>query len=347
LGYGTKDEEFKYGLDLNYLLPTRKRTVLSFKHYDDFRTITQNRYLDFIRENPYSRGGGNILSVFGDNSRLDYNLLRQKHFDISVSHQATDNTRYLFKAFYDSYAENEFNRLVHDSIKTDGFRTVGVLADLRYSKARNFDQQFFSRIYYGTTEPVYHFTAEIGNNEITNNAKGYSEYYARLNASVKKKFLFGPTFLKTFLEAGYIFGEVPYPVLNNPSGNQNIGLARFNYNLLNPISFSSDAFTSLHLSFNGGGFLFNKLPLLSKLNIRESMSFKAFYGKLRDEHDQFFQLPTGLIELPKEPYMEFGIGITNIFKVLRVEYVTRLNSGTIYDKVSIKHGVKFRIEVSF
>ena len=176
---------------------------------------------------------------------------------------------------------------------------------------------------------------------------GYSKYYARLNASVKKKFLLGPAFVRAFLEGGYIFGEVPFPLLNNPSGNQNIGLARFNYNLLNPISFSSDAFANLHLSFNGGGFLFNKLPFLSSLNIRESMSFKAFYGKLRKGHNQFFQLTPGLIELPKEPYMELGIGISNIFKVLRVEYVTRLNSGAIYDNISLKGGVKFRIEVSF
>ncbi len=348
LGYGTKDKKFKYGFDAKYLLPSAKRTVLSFKHFDDFRTIAQNRYIEFIQENPYSRGGGNILSVFGSKNRLDYNLLKQKHFDFSISHEATENARYLLRAFYDTYKENEFNRLVHNGANADGFRTIGLLADIRYSKARNFDQQFFSRIYYGTTKPVYHLTAEIGNNKITEGANnGYSKYYGRINASIKKKFLLGPTFIRAFFEGGYIFGEAPYPLLNNPSGNQNIGLARYNYNLLNPISFSSDVYANLHLSFNGGGFLFNKVPLLSSLNIRESMSFKAFYGKLRNDHNRFFQLPTGLIELPKEPYMELGVGIANIFKVLRVEYVTRLNSGAVFDNVSVKGGLKFRIEVSF
>jgi hypothetical protein len=221
------------------------------------------------------------------------------------------------------------------------------LLDLRYSKARNYDQQFFARFYYGSTIPVYHFTAEIGQNKITDNINGYSKYYARLNASVKKKFLIGSTFLKMYLNGGYIAGKVPFPILNNPSGNQSIGGARYNYNLLNPTSFTSDIYTDLHLSFNGGGFLFNKIPFLSRLNIRESMSFKAFYGKLNGDHNDFYKLPEGLVELPNEPYMEVGVGINNLFKVLRIEYVRRINSGQIFDNISTKGAIKLRIEVSF
>ena len=144
LGYGAKDKKFKYGLDLKYLLPSDKRTVLSFKHFNDFRTITRNRYIEFIQENPYSSSsGGNILSVFGSQDRLDYNLLKQEHFNISISHEATENARYLFRAFHDTYKENRYNKLVHNGKNSSGFRTIGLLADLRYSKARNFDQQFF------------------------------------------------------------------------------------------------------------------------------------------------------------------------------------------------------------
>ncbi|WP_298550066.1 DUF5686 and carboxypeptidase-like regulatory domain-containing protein [uncultured Algibacter sp.] len=347
VGYGLKDKGFKYGINAKYLLPTEKRTVIGINHFDDFRTIAQSRYIEFVQENPYSRGGGNVLSVFSDKNRLNFNMLKQKHIDVSLTYQANENASYLIRPFYDTFEENEFNRLIHNSSNVKGFRSQGVLFDLRYSKARNFDQQFFSRIYYGSIKPVYHFTAEIGHNKITGSASKFSAYYARLNASMKKKFLVGSGFVKMFLDTGYIIGKVPYPILNNPSGNQNIGLARFNYNLLNPTSFSSDVFANLHTSFNGGGFLFNKLPLLSSLNIRESLSFKAFYGKLRDGHDEFFKLPVGLIELPKEPYMEVGIGISNIMKVLRIEYVRRINSSPIFDEISVKGGVKLRIEVSF
>ena len=348
LGYGTKDKGFKYGVDVNYLLPSEKRTVVSLKYFDDFRPITKDRYIEFVRENPSSvSGGGNVLSVFSDPNRLNYSLLRQKYLGISISHEATENARYLVRPFYNEYKDNAFNRLEHNLVNVGGFRNVGMLIDLRYSKARNFDQQYFSRIYYGTTKPVYHLTAEVGHNKVMDTSSDYSAYYMRLNASIKRKFLLGSTFFKMFLDGGYIYGKVPYPLLNNPSGNQNIGLARFNYNLLNPTSFSSDIYTNLHLSFNGGGFLFNRIPLLANLNIRESMSFKAFYGSLGDEHHEFFKLPADLEKIRKEPYMELGIGVANIFKVLRIEYVRRINSGLLFDRISAKGGIKFRIEVSF
>ena len=349
VGYGTKDKDWKYGLETKFLLSNEKRTVLSAKYYDDFRTIAANRYIEFVQENPYSRGGGNILSVFANEDKLNFRMLRQKHLDVTLTHEATENARYLFRPFYERFEDNVFNSLTHNGVNQGGFRTLGMLVNLRYSKARNFDQQFFSRIYFGTTKPVYHLTAEVGHNKIINspNNNEYSAFYARLNASMKKKFLLGSTFIKMYANAGYVLGKVPYPILNNPSGNQSLGLARFNYNLLNPTSFSSDVYANLHLSFNGGGFLFNKIPLLDRLNIRESMSFKAFYGKLNNNHNEFFELPSDLVELQDTPYMELGVGVANIFKVLRIEYVRRLNSGTFYDAISEKGGLKLRIEVSF
>lgn len=349
LGYGFKDKDVKYGFEGKWLLYDKKRTVLGFKYFDDFRSIARDRYIEFIKENAYSQGSGNILSVFTSNDDLNFRLLRRKHLDVTFTHEATENARYLFRPFYDNYIPNDFNKLIHLNQEAGGFRTVGMLFNLRYSKARNFDQQFFSRLYFGTPQPVYHFSVEVGNNKITkttlNDEK--SEFYARLNASVKKKFLLGSAFINFYMNVGYIFGEVPYPLLNNPTGNRSLGLTRFNYNLLNPTSFSSDVYTNMHLGFNGGGFIFNKIPLLSKLNLRESMSFKSFYGKLRDNHTNFFSLPPDLVKPHQEPYTELGIGVGNIFKLLQVEYVRRLNTSSFFNRFSDKGGIRFRLIANF
>jgi hypothetical protein len=53
------------------------------------------------------------------------------------------------------------------------------------------------------------------------------------------------------------------------------------------------------------------------------------------------------VELGKEPYFEAGIGVGNIFKVLRIEYVRRLNTASFFNQISSKNGIKLRIEVSF
>jgi hypothetical protein len=48
-----------------------------------------------------------------------------------------------------------------------------------------------------------------------------------------------------------------------------------------------------------------------------------------------------------KPYAEIGFGLTNIFKVLRVEYVRQL--GVTYEKSGFadKNGIFFRAEMSF
>lgn len=48
-----------------------------------------------------------------------------------------------------------------------------------------------------------------------------------------------------------------------------------------------------------------------------------------------------------KPYAEIGIGLTNIFKVLRIEYVRQL--GGLYANSGFvdKNGIFFRVEMSF
>ncbi len=350
IGYGSKDKEAKFGFETKFKLPLEKRTVLSFKYFNDYRAITPDRYLEFVRENPFSQGSGNILSVFTRTKDLNYNLLKQRHFDITFTHEVTQNARYLIRPFYDRYTGNEFsefNTFNHNSINVNTYQNYGAILNLRYSKSRSFDQHFFSRFYYRNPIPIYQLTVEIGENKISENSINYTSFYTRFNAAVKKKVLLGSMHAKTYLDIGYIHGDVPYPLLRNSSGNQSIGLARFNYNLLNVTSFSSDFYTNLHIDFNGGGILFNRIPFLSEFNVRESLSFKMFYGTLRDDHNKFLKIPGNLVELNGEPYAEIGVGLINIAKFLRIEYVRRLNTGTFFKGVSSKHGIKARFEITF
>jgi hypothetical protein len=81
--------------------------------------------------------------------------------------------------------------------------------------------------------------------------------------------------------------------------------------------------------------LFNKIPLLKKLKLREVFSFKAVAGGLRDVNNPekgaaVYSFPTDdqarpiTYSLGREPYMEASVGVANIFKLLRVDLVKRL-----------------------
>ena len=90
---------------------------------------------------------------------------------------------------------------------------------------------------------------------------------------------------------------------------------------------------------------------LKKLKLREAFSFKGIYGRLSDRNNptknaSLFQFPT--LAQPTEmidPYMEAGVGVDNLFKFLRVDYVWRL---TYRNNPNIdKSGLRIALHISF
>jgi len=118
--------------------------------------------------------------------------------------------------------------------------------------------------------------------------------------------------------------------------NQTYAYQLNSYNLMNFLEFVSDHYASLDVQYYMNGFLFNKIPLLKKLKLREVFSFKAAVGGLRNENNPLkgasvYQFPVDdqgrpiSYTMDKQPYMEGSIGIANIFKLLRVDLVKRFN----------------------
>ena len=96
----------------------------------------------------------------------------------------------------------------------------------------------------------------------------------------------------------------------------------------------------------------NRIPLFKKLKLREVVSFRGLWGRLKEDNNpavnpELFELPPGVVyqSLGKKPYMEMGVGIDNILKLFRVDYVWRL---TYRDTPGVdRHGVRFQLHFSF
>lgn len=346
VGYGLKSKEVKYGANIHYKLPFKTRTILSVKYNDDYYALTNYRFVDFIRENPFEAGGGNVVSSITTRVPNPYMLNLQK-FSVNLEYQMLKDIGLTVRPFYEKYNASQFVQFRTAQGDVKSFNNIGVLADLRFSFGQPYDEGFFYRVYYGNQKPVIHLSAIAGQASFKQNNKTHKENYLQLNATLKNRISLGPAYMRMLFNAGYIAGKVPYPLLYMPRGTRDLGFARYHYNLLHNSSFASDLYTNVHLSFNGGGSFFGKIPLLKRLNLRESISFKSFWGKLSNRHNDFMEQPNFLRAPTNKPYMEIGFGITNIFKVLRVEYVRRLNRGAEYDQFSSKDGIRFRIEVSF
>ena len=137
------------------------------------------------------------------------------------------------------------------------------------------------------------------------------------------------------LEGGYVAGQVPFPLLDVHRANQTCSYQLNSYNLMDFLEFSSDHYTSLFIDHNFNGFFFNKLPLIKTLKLRETASLKLLYGGIRAENDpsqhpalyQFLRDAQGqptTFALGRQPYAEASVGMTNIFKLFRLDIVKRL-----------------------
>jgi len=144
-----------------------------------------------------------------------------------------------------------------------------------------------------------------------------------------------------------LLGNAPYDLLDQPVGSMSLGFAKYRFNLLHQASFAHNLYTNIHLDYNGGGIIFNHIPLIKNLKLREMVSLKSHYGELNNSYNGVFDLPLIYSNSQKKPYAEIGVGITNIFKFLRVEYVRLLGNTYVGSSFADKGGIRFRAEMSF
>jgi hypothetical protein len=129
---------------------------------------------------------------------------------------------------------------------------------------------------------------------------------------------------------------------------------------MNAMEFVNDQYASWDLVYFLNGCLFNTVPLLRRLKWREVVSFRGLTGSLSDKNDptalnddgtprhpELYNFPSEntIYKMGSTPYMEFAVGIENIFKCLRVDYIRRLN---YLDHANVqKNGVQVTVHLTF
>jgi hypothetical protein len=160
------------------------------------------------------------------------------------------------------------------------------------------------------------------------------------------------------LELGKTWGRLPYPLLAAHRANQTYAYLLESYNLMNFFEFMSDKYVSVTYFHNFGGFFFNRVPLLKKLDLREVITFKTLYGTIDDRNrprrgNGLFDFPkdengnTLTKSLEKQPYFEASVGISNIFKLIRIDYVRRLSYLDYNGKGTQNWGIRANAKLEF
>jgi hypothetical protein len=336
-GYGFRNKQHQYAAYAAWKLPLKNKTVISAGYTDDLRRVDYD-YNDFLlRENPLLSGDEDIANTyFGFRSSDKINP--RKEFYASVSHDWNPGIESKFFYRNHRYTGNQALPFQLNGIEAGTMHHQSVSLTTRFSRDERTYEDHLDRIHIHNYHPVVYLTLEGG--EATIHQHSYQ--YGKVNAKLNHRLMFSIGEWNYNLDAGWIWGAVPYNLLWMSQGSETLLFKRYHYNLMNYMEYAYDKYIAMHHEWVFNGILFNQIPVIRQLNLRELVSFKCLYGALSDKHAAVLDFPAETGKLHK-PYVEVGVGFTNIFRIFSLQSVWRL---TDTDKMnarpwSIITGIRF------
>lgn len=335
VAYGFKDRKWKYSGTLEYSFHKKKKHGYEWPRHGFYAQYTYD--LDLIGQHYLFTNQDNIflslkrkdsdLVTYRKHAEGGYVLELPNNFSVEAgaSFNVQESTRFLPFIFPDgrvinSYRQGSFN------------------ISLRWAKGEKFIQGRSTRLLVNMDPWIIQLTHHFGPKGLFGAAYTTNE----TELSVQKRFwlsAFG--YIDVIAKAGKIWNAVYYPGLMWPNANLSYTIQPESFSLMDPMEFANDKYASLDFTYFGNGILFNHIPGINKLNLREAITFKGLVGGLSNKNNPAYNpdilaFPADAIamKMRRTPYMEIGAGIDNILSVLRVDYVWRL---TYRDTPGVDH----------
>lgn len=326
VAYGFKDRKWKYSAELDFSFNKKKYHSYEFPMNDlrlsyryDINMLGQRFLSDGSRTivNSLTRMESN-LSVYERLGKLEYEKEWNNHLSLNLTAQ---------------YRRLEASDYVHfvtaDGTMAPNYTQNSIRVGLRFAPGEKFIQTYNARQPLNRDAWVFNISHEFGPKHVFG-----SEYTLNLTElSVQKRLWFSAFgYLDMLVKGGKLWNQVQFPALLWQNANISYFTSRETFSLLNPMEFAMDEYASLEMIYNMNGLLFNRIPLIKKLKLREVVTFRGFVGHLTrkndpEYNDNLYRFPgQGVTEaMGRKPYMEIGVGIDNILTLLRVEYIWRLS----------------------
>ena len=382
VAYGFKDEKMKYLGQVEYSFDKKGYLAREFpKHaiavsYQYDNMLPSDKFINTDKDNMFTSLKWAKQDLYNYERKFTINYEHERESGLKT-HAMLRHANYepCGNLFYRTMAgESQLQKAIADgTMKGDVFMhtpyntkdititeaTLGV----RYAPGEAFVNTKQRRLPINLDAPVFSLSHTFGLNGILG-----SEYkYNFTEAGAYKRLWLGSWGnIDTYLKGGIQWNKVPFPLLIMPAANLSYIIQDGTFNLINNMEFLNDRYASLDVSWNMQGKLFNRIPLLKKLKWREFIGVKCLWGELSDKNNPFLEenrnddvlmmfpghyRANGVYEYssavldPKKPYVEVCAGIHNIFKLLHVEYVRRLNYKNL--PTANKWGIRLMIRTVF
>jgi hypothetical protein len=317
VAYGIRDEEIKYKGGILYVLNKSEARLLMGATY---------KYdLEQLGTSPGHIAFDNFVTTFSQiNKKVKLTFARDAR--IYLEKEWTKGV--VSKITFVNKEIRPLGSIRFEKLNNENTATIAQVHDVttseiqlnsRFSYKENFYINEFKRISLGSRYPVFSVELTFGGKNII----GSDYTYQKLKTNLQGKFHINPAgYIFYNLEAGKLFGTVPFPLTTLHPANQTLAYDVEGFNLMNYFEFASDRYISLFLDHHFDGFFLNKIPFIQKAKLREVVSARGVIGDLHTRNKQEMLLPDGMSDVRK-PYVEYSVGIENIFKILRVDYCWR------------------------
>jgi len=346
LAYGFKDHKFKYLGELAYSFKSKKLHSREFPvhglmltHQYDVERLGQN----FM----YTSADNSLLAItrkaddklaYLRHTALEYQLETACGFSIALSleHNRHESSRLI------SYSDGTGKFYAH-------YNESGAQITLRYAPGEKFLQGRTYRSPINIDRPIITLTHTWMPRDLAHNLYEVS----KTEVGLQKRFWFSAFgYTDIIVKGAKIWSRVSYPDLILPSANLSYTIQPETFALLDVMEFALDQSISWDVTYYLNGWLLNRVPLIKRLKWREVLSFRGVYGSLSDRnsparHDDLLRFPDGTLcqDMGGKPYMEAGVGLDNIFRLFRVDYVWRL---THRDTPGVdRWGIRFNLHINF
>lgn len=327
VGYGIKDRKPKGMGRISINLPSPRKQILQLEYNDRYVWSEVDDFDRLQREN--SMGWRNMdftayaFEALHRDSLCVNTAMHQRQIQL---HWFADWTPHLETH---TYVRAGWQPSVIPSLQGGNngriiaYQSLAFIARLSWGE-RKYDGFFMRRYAYSARYPVLYLGAETGH--------WNDGLYAHLRLMLTQHANLGMGGTLTYaLQAGAIFGKVPNTMLWHADGNQGFAYDPYRFTFLHGGQIMADKYVTLQTEWNGMGVLFNLIPGIRWLHLRELVEAKIAYGYCNPKQYSISN-PQG------DLYAEVGVGIGNILRVCDLYSVWSLAP-------SIQWGIRFRIHL--
>jgi len=344
LAYGTHDRKAKYLAGLEYSFDKKNKEAKEFPVH----SVSASYSYEINRlGQQYSTSADNVLLSW--KRQHDDKITYQRKVEINYNREFRSQLSYGLDMRYHTEFATPYLQFIGNTMGNNiGSYTMGEAQfRLRYAPGERVYQTPLKRYAITRNAPVFTLSHTLAFKGL-----GGSDYnYSRTEFAFRKRFwlsVFGNA--NVIVRAGKVWSKDPFPMLIIPSANLSYIVQYDTYPMMNATEFINDQYVSWDLNYNMSGLLLNRIPLIQSLKLREILSFRGLYGSLDNKNDPslsngLYRFPAGTYRMGKDPYLEAGVGVENIFKILRIDYIWRL---TYLDHPGInKGGIRFVLDFGF